>query len=256
MQVSIVLILLVATLDCPTYAATIVDTLGTANPSTTFSVFGTGGTTISAGFQEVGPAFTLTSPTVITEIGGFMNNCRSIANFMAHCPNRLPFLVDILPSANGVPDVNSVPFVFPLRVDLTDPLTVSYVSVDPNLLLPAGNYFALFEAQGTDVGGLLANALSGAYQAGLVELGSITPSGAFAGGLTPAAVRILGTPVPEPRTILLVAGGFAAVFCWGKRRIHRKCLPPSLSNSQTSIAVKMLLCEDASLLSPRESLNV
>jgi hypothetical protein len=124
MKIRIVLFSLATILGCSAYSATIVDTLGTATPNTKFSVFGTGGYTISA-FQSVGPAFTLTGQTVITEIGGFMNNCRSIVDFMAHCPDRLPFLAEILPSVNGLPDLNSVPFVFPLRVDTTDPLTVS-----------------------------------------------------------------------------------------------------------------------------------
>jgi hypothetical protein len=202
-------------------AATIVDTLGTATQSTTFSVFGTGGNTISAGFQEVGPAFTLTGPTVITEIGGFMNNCRSIMNFVADCPNRLPFLVQILPSVNGLPDLNAVPFVFPLRVDLTDPLTISYVSVDPNLLLPAGNYFALFEAEGTDVGGLLGTALSGGYQAGQTQFGFIDSGrGPFA-AQNQGAVRILGAlPVPEPSAWPLLSIGLIFFLAARIRRIR------------------------------------
>jgi hypothetical protein len=206
----VVSFVLVAMSGSVTYAATIVDTLGTATTSTIFSVFGTGGISISAGFQEVGPAFTLSSPTVITEIGGFMNNCRMIVDFMAECPDRMPFLVDILPSVNGIPDEDAVPFVFSLRVNLTDPLTVSFVSVDTDLLLPAGSYFALFVAQGTDVGGLLSNALDGAYQAGQVELGVLDQSGPSA-GVYMAAVQILGSPVPEPLPILLVAAGLAPI---------------------------------------------
>jgi len=48
---------------------TIVDSLGVATPSTQFSVFGTGGQGILSS-QFAGPKFTLTVPTVLTEIGG------------------------------------------------------------------------------------------------------------------------------------------------------------------------------------------
>ncbi len=60
-------------------AGTIVDTLGAATPATKFSVFGSGGQAILAD-QFVGPEFTITEPTRIGEIGGFVNNCGSIVN--------------------------------------------------------------------------------------------------------------------------------------------------------------------------------
>jgi hypothetical protein len=63
----IVSLVLVAMSGSVAYAATIVDTLGTATTSTTFSVFGSGNNVIGAGY-EVGPAFTLSSPAVITEM--------------------------------------------------------------------------------------------------------------------------------------------------------------------------------------------
>jgi hypothetical protein len=189
------------------YADTILDTLGTATSSTVFSVFGSAGQAIGAG-QTVGPGFTLTGPTLVTEIGGFLNDCAIIIAYQPDCPNRLPFLVEILPSKDGVPDTSSVPFVFTLPLD-SDPLTISYESVDPNLLLQAGNYFALFESQGSDAGGLLGNVLlpdGSRYVSGQALLGftlSGRPPIAFEGN---AAVRILGAPVPEPPSRLLLMG--------------------------------------------------
>src|SRR6185295_10694906 len=78
----------------------IVDSLGTATPATQFSVVGTGGLSI-LDFQFVGPKFTLTQPTTLTEIGGFVN-CD-----IPEC-STLPFTVQIRPSTNGVPDASTV----------------------------------------------------------------------------------------------------------------------------------------------------
>jgi hypothetical protein len=187
-------------------AEVILDALGTVTPTTTFSVFGSGGTSIS-GEQSVGPAFTLTVPTVITEIGGFVNNCRSIINGQPMCPNRLPFLIQIGQAVDGS-FVSVGQFALPLDVD---PLTVTYEAVDPNLLLNPGSYFALFVAQGQDAGELLGNAEGGTYVADTVLLG-VDISGRFTEDEVPAAVRILGATVPEPDSLLLLLSALGLIY--------------------------------------------
>lgn len=181
-----------ALLACSARAAdtvSIVDSLGAATPETRFSIFGTGGFTLD-NFQSGGPGFTLAQPTVLTEIGGFVNAC-STAQYPV-CPATLPLTVQIRPSLNGVPDPNTVIASFTLSDD-GDPLIVSYESVAVDLTLQPGSYFALFSAQGDDIGTLLHSAsLPFNYEPGPINLGYI-----FSGGSTSAlgqryAFRILG----------------------------------------------------------------
>jgi hypothetical protein len=147
---------------------TLVDTLGTATPTTTFSFFGTDNWAIFAE-QKVGPRFVLTQPTVITEIGGILNNCKGIFEGVPQCPDTAPLIVQIVPLAlDGRPDVQNVLATFLLSHD-DDPLTSSYESVNPDLQLDAGTYFALFGAQNEDVGHLLANAPG--YASGVTTMG-------------------------------------------------------------------------------------
>ena len=74
----------------------ILDALGAATPTTQFSVFGAGGSSVLS-FQFVGPEFVLTQPTTIMEIGGFLNNCKSFVAGVPQCPGTLPFVVQIRP---------------------------------------------------------------------------------------------------------------------------------------------------------------
>ena len=173
--------------------APIVDALGVAIPSTPFSVFGSSGVVASSS-ELVGPEFILTEPTVITEIGGFLNNCVSIAAGVPQCPGALPFTVQIRPSNNGVPDASTVVASFVLSHD-NDPLLISFESVAVNLALGPGSYFALFAPQGSDVGHLLQGAsVPFTYQAGLITMGVLNPLvGTSSVETRVLAVRILGT---------------------------------------------------------------
>jgi hypothetical protein len=170
----------------------IVDTLGVATPATQFSVFGASGASV-LGSQFVGPEFTLTQPTILTEIGGFVNNCDSIVEGVPLCPTTLPFTVQIRRSTNGVPDASTVLASFVLSHD-NNPLIVSYESVAINLPLQPGSYFALFAPQGNDQGFLLGSASSPFnYQAGLIYMGFLDPStGISSAPQQFGAVRILG----------------------------------------------------------------
>jgi hypothetical protein len=181
--------------------AAIVDTLGAATPDTTFSGEGAGGQGIDAS-QLVGPRFTLTEETVITEIGGFVNNCRSIVGGVPQCPGTLPFTVQIRPSTgSGVPHLSRVLATMVLSHD-DDPLVFSYESASTDLILKQGTYFALFAPQQDDAGTLLSAAqIPFSYQAGSTTLGFLFPTihgrfTAFSADLM-GAVRILGHPVVQ-----------------------------------------------------------
>jgi len=175
-----------------TATISIVDSLGVATPDTQFSTFAAGTSILPS--QFVGPKFTLTQPTTLTEIGAFVNNCISIIGGVPQCPNTLPFTVQIRPATTlGVPNASVVLATFTLSHD-NDPLTVSFESVSINLLLQPGSYFALFAPQGADQGFLLAQAFSGAgYQAGLIQMGALNPFTSNANVSSQfGAVRILG----------------------------------------------------------------
>jgi hypothetical protein len=146
-----------------------------------FSNSGSGGMSILA-TQYVGPQFTLTHMTMVTEIGAFMNHFG---------PGTQPFTVAIVGSTNGVPDLSRVYGSFLLSSD-HDPAIVSYESAAMNLVLRPGIYFALFAPQGNDEGSILAS--SGSFVAGLLTLGMVDPTGAVAAqaSLQYAAVTVRG----------------------------------------------------------------
>lgn len=161
---------------------TVVDTLGAATPATQFSVFGGGGISLLP-TQFVGPKFDLVQGTVLTEIGAFVNT------------SALPATVAIVPAGpDGLPDGTHVLASYLLTSD-GDPFSVSYESVEANLGLSAGTYYALFGVQDDDAGVLLASANDPfTYQAGLIPTGFLNPttgqSSASPGEFM--AVRILG----------------------------------------------------------------
>ena len=173
-------------------SVTIIDSLGTATPATQFSVAGSGGSLIS-NTELIGVKFTLTQPTVITEIGGFVNNCGMIIAGVPMCPNTQPFTVQIRPSTNDLPDASIVLASFVLS-DQDSPLIFSYESATTNLILQPGTYFAMFAAQGSDAGALLRTAaIPFNYLADPVEIGFLRLSTGQAAVFTnSAAVRILG----------------------------------------------------------------
>lgn len=175
-----------------TATISVLNSLGPATPDTQFSIFGSGGTSILH-TQFVGPEFTLTQPTTLTEIGAFVNNCSSIIGGVPQCPVTLPLTVQIRPSINGVPDPSTVLGSFSLTHD-NDPLTVSYESVALNLTLQPGSYFALFAPHNEDVGMLLESATDPfSFLAGSINMGVLNPfTGISSASQQFGAVRILG----------------------------------------------------------------
>ena len=171
---------------------TIVDTLGAATPATRFSVFGTSGQAILES-QFVGPEFTVTELTRITEIGGFVNNCGGFVGGVPQCPSHPPFIVQIRAAKNGVPDSSSIIASFVLSDD-GDVFLVSYESVHPDLLLMPGTYYALFATPRTDAGGFLLGQASSPFQflSGSTKTGFLdVTTGNASTGTVPTAVRIL-----------------------------------------------------------------
>ncbi|MCA1702094.1 MAG: hypothetical protein LC808_02010 [Actinobacteria bacterium] len=178
-----------AQLTAPAAETPIIDTLAGATPSTRFSVFGTSGIALLP-LHHAGPQFTLTEITTITEIGAFLNVCRSIQLGVPDCPNNLPVTVEVQRAVNGLPDPTAVIATFVLSHD-DDPLTVSYESVATNLILAPGTYYAIFVPQEDNAGFILGTARGGDYVAGTPTLGTIRPDRIFFTEI-PAAVRILG----------------------------------------------------------------
>jgi hypothetical protein len=187
-----------------TSTLSLLDALGAATPATQFSVLGSGGFSILSS-QYVGPEFTLTQPTTITEIGGFVNNCGDIVAGSPQCPGTLPFSIQIRPSTNGIPDAATVLASFTLSHD-DDPLVISYESVAPNLTLGPGSYFALFAPQGSDAGFVLRDASDPfSYLAGPVTLGFFDPAtGTSSAEATRGAVRILVAPATPQAALQLL----------------------------------------------------
>jgi hypothetical protein len=165
--------------DPLTAPTAIVDSIGGIPTSTMFEIGGAGGPTIMP-TQHIGPAFTLTSRTVITEIGGFVTS-------------TLPLRVEIRPEANGLPDTGAVLATFELSQH-PHLGTIAYESVQTNLTLPAGQYFAMFVPQSGDSGFALGTAsFPFFYRAENVDCGVIEASRVLRGSHV-AAFRILGRP--------------------------------------------------------------
>jgi hypothetical protein len=212
----------------------LVDTLGGATPNTMFSVFGSGGISVLEN-QFVGPQFVLAGRTVVTEIGGLLNNCKSIGEGIPNCTNTSPFRVEIRPSVNGVPDRSHVLASVPLSDD-RDPLRVSFESASLRLPLGPGSYFALFAPEPGDAGYLLGHAQDPfGYEAGLVRIGVMGPEdSSFIDGF--AAVRVLGetNPIPEPSTFLLLGGSALGLIAKARRTRAQFCINVRVPSRQVS----------------------
>jgi|GEM_PF-3045856 hypothetical protein len=163
----------------------IFNSLDAASPETQFNGWGSGGFSILDS-QFVGPEFTLTETTTLIEIGAFVN---------ANLPGQQPFLVQIRPAVNGLPDAAHVLVTYTLSNDDT-PLIVSYESVSIELTLEPGSYYVLFAPQGAEQGYLLGEASDPFnYLAGSVNMGFWDPTtGSVSASQQFGAVRILGEP--------------------------------------------------------------
>jgi PEP-CTERM motif-containing protein len=162
---------------------------------------------------------------VIEEIGGFIGWGCSV--MVPSCVTPSNGSIQIRPAVNGRPDLSVVLASYTLPHD-PSPLLVAYEFARPNLTLVAGDYFALFTA-GSDSGGfLLGHSTPLGYTAGTPVLGDIDPT-TYRSFLSevPAAVRILGSPVPEPTTLYLLLAGLCVLTvrrALPRSRKHRSSL--------------------------------
>lgn len=178
----------------------VLDTLGAATTTTTFSAIGSAGLTVGPE-QHVGPQFTLTQRTRITEIGGFLNNCGTITEGVPQCPSTSPLVVEVRRAVGGVPDPSGVVGSFTLSHD-DAPLVVAYESAAPGLTLEPGDYFALFAPQGSDVGQWL-GASDSTYIAPTTQIGVLDPTtGSSSAETNRGPARILGETLVGPPTSL------------------------------------------------------
>lgn len=174
----------------------ILDALGSVGTDTVFDLSDSNGTVVGPR-QLVGPEFTLRQRTRIIEIGAYLNNCDSIVSGVVLCTAQFPLVVEIHASTEDGHPARDALVTLQLTHD-HDPLHIRYEFVQPNIVLPAGRYFALFAPRWeTDSGMLLTGASSPLpFVAGHVALGTLDPQT----GLTitnpeqPTAVRILGIP--------------------------------------------------------------
>lgn len=123
------LVILILLTSVKAHAITIVDGLNGLNTGNDVSVFGTGGYPVNPD-QLIGPRFTLSEPTRITEVGGFIDVGGQGS----------PLEVQIRTQINGLP--GSLIASFPLSNDNQVTL-LHFESASPNLALAAGTYYAL-----------------------------------------------------------------------------------------------------------------
>jgi hypothetical protein len=87
--------------DSPSVGTTIVDTVGDVPLNTKFKTPGCGGLPINRNLS-IGLEFTLTQPTTITEIGGFIEGCaRYVEGLPLGCPGIPAVVVNIHPALKG-----------------------------------------------------------------------------------------------------------------------------------------------------------
>jgi hypothetical protein len=195
------------------HAFPIIDTLGNATPAMQFSILGHGGVALRP-TQFIGPLFRVIQPTVLTEIGTFLNNATG----------SRPFTVRIYRSKDGLPDPQALVTTLSLSHD-RDPLVVSYESVTARVVVGPGTYFALFAPQDGDggEGDLLAAARTPFdYRAGTTTLACL---GKSCGSQTVfegfAALRILGEvvkPAPKPALFFFLDSGLTGAMLVGGPR--------------------------------------
>lgn len=174
----------------------VLDTLATATPASTFSVFGSGGQVVSSEWFT-GPRFSVGERTRITEIGGFLNVCATFVDYKPQCPATRPFVVEIRRSVNGLPDPAGSLASVSLSHD-DDPLTVSYESAVPNVWLEPGDYFALVGAQASDAGMWLTYSVA-PWVPLTTTLGFVNViTGRTQAYDVPLGARILGDTAPRP----------------------------------------------------------
>ncbi len=175
--------------ECGEPTITIVDTLGEVEPGDALSEYP--GYYIVNYESYLGPRFTLTEETIITEIGAFLDKPKY----------GRPFRIEIVRSSAGLPDRSDVIRRISGLSDDEYYGKYSYESVELNLTLSAGTYYALF-SDSSERGGTLLTYTRKAripytiiYRPESSSLGRFDPETGNASSFTGSiAVRILGHP--------------------------------------------------------------
>jgi hypothetical protein len=213
----------------PLNSIAVVDTLGAAGTATAFNIGGSGGIPFfglhSFGTAFVGPQFTLTMPSILTSVGGYVNSCESILNGIPQCVPASAIGVQIRPAMFGDPTAGPDPTRLLASFELShdnDPFTVSFESASVELLLAAGTYYALFTLPPGEGGSILSSAQDPfLFRAQSAMFGTLDPGpGSSFVRLEQGAVRVEAAPIPEPSTLSLVLAGAATAAL--RRRSRRR----------------------------------
>ncbi|HXW05954.1 MAG TPA: PEP-CTERM sorting domain-containing protein [Vicinamibacterales bacterium] len=209
----------------------VVDTLGAAGTATRFNVGGSAGVPFfglhSFGTAFVGPQFTLTRPSIVTRVGGYVNSCESIVNGVPQCVPASAIGVQIRPAQFGDPAAGPDPNQLLASATLShddDPFTIGFESASLDVLLQPGTYYALFTLPPGEGGFILSSAQEPfLFTAGAAMFGSLKPGVAGFVRLEQGAVRVDAAPIPEPSTLsLLLSGSAAAALRRRSRRVPER----------------------------------
>ena len=181
--------------ECGEPTIFLVDTLGEIDPGDELSGYPS---YYIVNFESyLGPSFTLTEETIITEIGAFLDKPNSTR----------PFRIEIVRSSAGKPDRSDV--IRRIRGLSDDEYygKYSYESVELDLTLSEGTYFALFTDPSERGGTLLRYTRKTRFPYAVVYrpessfLGTVDPQTGTATSFTDSiAVRILGRPASSAVT--------------------------------------------------------
>lgn len=189
----------------------VIDTIGTVPLDTHFSVWASGGASITP-TRGSGVTFTVTEPVKLTEVGAFVNNCGEFAAGVANCPDRQPFVIEFRVVYENM-FLSTLPTATVTLSDDGDPYLISYESAHPNLILgpsPQGpiKYAAVIRPQGDNTGWVLGSATSPfEYQSAATEVGILDPEAGLGSYLSTQYVgtRILAeTPNLREQTAYLL----------------------------------------------------
>ena len=122
----------------------VIDSIGDLPTDTRFKQPGSSGLRLD-GHNSVGPEFTLTKATTITEIGAYVESCYGMlrGQYVERCEPVPSISVDILPQLHDKPDLSTVIASYNLSND-NDRTLISYESVKIELTLEPGTYYAIF----------------------------------------------------------------------------------------------------------------
>jgi hypothetical protein len=171
----------------------VIDSIGDLPTSTRFKRPGSWGHAIDQ-HNSVGPAFTLTKATTITEIGAYVEACSVGREVPEGCIPPPPVFVSIHPRLAGKPGLAAPIASYTLSND-NDRVLISYESVNVELRLQPGTYYALFNNP-SNKGLLMAGASDPRdYTCGTVFRIKVNrDSDAVSGSSQYIAVRILKEP--------------------------------------------------------------